>query len=565
MAVSCLMSRENMMTKKQKQVGRLAELSLCRRLTPDRDMRDPSILLEIKAISTTGCENTVHLKPSDLLTPRHALAHLADRTPWPLGDPERAKELLAELNDAEAVPEVKRTGLSGWRTSDEGMGCFVMPKLTLGQQPEGYEYVSRVDKAHETLGASSGTLKKWQERVGHPLGQSSAGIALVGAAFASTLLPFSDLPESFMLLLIGTTTSGKSTLQSAAISVQGAPYEPISADSTERAIHEDGGRHNNLMMPVGDLSDLLPRRKKEVLHHLTYGVSSNGGRKTSQQVATSLANYEFRVIVTCTSEKSARMIAKEANMPQLGGERARCFDLVPAAGGMGFFDMVRRREKRDGAAIADALKRSATRYYGTAMHAWIKALAAEEPAAVKNQVQKLTRSFVQTIEKCQPLTPVHRRAATKFALLYAALVMAHERGVLTWKKGRICRAVMICFEGAMNETTEMSSSAAMAALKTALLSKGALLAATNTAGIKSQAEANPLWLGVKVKKDQQKVVGLRPKPIRQRLGDELAELAFSALESHGLLVRGKGSDRWQQRIPGSGKPRMYVLKPEFLD
>lgn len=546
-------------------VGRLARLTLSRRLTPDRDIRDLSVLFEVKAISTTGCEKLVYIKPSELLTPKQAMSRIADGTGWPLGDQEYAKGLIAKLSNQAAVREVKRTGLSGWRSSDRAMGCFVMPRRTFGRNRREYEFHSGVEKGREKLGASKGSLGEWQKHVAHPLGQSSAGMAMVGAAFASTLLPFSNLPESFMLLLIGTTTSGKSTLQSAAMSVQGAPSEPISPDSTERAIHEEGGRHNNLMMPVGDLSELLPRQKKAVLHHLTYGVSSNGGRKTSQQVATALANYEFKVIVTCTSEKSAKVIAKEANMPQLGGERARCFDLVPAAGGMGFFDMVRKGEERGGAAIADDLKESASLYYGTAIGAWIAALAKEEPAVIQARVESLTRSFVKLMEKSHALTPVKRRAAAKFGLLYAALVMAKERDVLRWKEGRIRRAVTACFEGAMRETTEMSSAAAIMALKDALLVKGALLAAPNEKAVRAQARTNRPWLGVRAMKEQQKVVGLRPEVIRQALGAELAELAFSSLESDGLLVRGKGSERWQKRVQANGKPRMYVLSPEFLD
>ncbi len=275
---------------------------------------------ELVFTTSRGLRLRVPVDPSDMCKPAMVIAKAINQTALYPAD---EKALTAQVHTCiDADPRrVIVTTISGWKGS-ASTRAFVTPGRSFGPGKRGFQYHFPPD--HDSngglLGAVRGDLTAWRRNVGDYLEMSTAGCVILGSAMAAPLLRLAKVTESWIMLLCGGSTTGKSTLLAAVASFQGAETV-INPRTSDRGFTEQAAMHNDLLMPVGDLSQLTKPDRRRVLHFLTMDSTSGAGRSVSRAVRGTLPDLTFTTIAAASAEHSSVEIAREAGVPRLPGEQ----------------------------------------------------------------------------------------------------------------------------------------------------------------------------------------------------------------------------------------------------
>jgi hypothetical protein len=458
---------------------RLVKVSYRELLVPDPDgpMAGSPAQARLTAKTSSGRTSTVTIPPSELGSPKNVLKKVIDAigVPPAPADKDALIEQITALQHANPI-EVCGTHLTGWRDLDVNgrSPSFVLPGRTItDERPPRYELDLSGGRSNPRVmnapGQVRGTLKGWRKRVAKPLGRSSSGIAALGAAMAAQLLRRSDLSEAMTLLISGPSRTGKSTIQLAALSFQGRADRSMlqSPSVTDAAKQEFGAAFNDLLLPIDDFSRLSsPTEQAELLTALTYELPAGGGRAVSgAMTAKGFYAKTFSTIVIATSEKCSSEILGRAKVVRSGGELARLLD-VRVDGKAGVFDFSLARDrplKRSGRKMAETLEAvAANEHFGTPLIVWIDWNQAQEAGDLKRRLKVLQREFETAVRKARPgRNDVESRANPKFALLYAALRLGREAGVIPWGRARVRLGLLKCIDGHLSSLQEGEKSIAL--------------------------------------------------------------------------------------------------------
>lgn len=506
--------------------------------------------LEIKVRTPLG--RAVLQIPASHFRGNQALDTVIDRTGYVFRDLHAAREKLLKVTRRRA-PEVSMTSVSGWKGTS-GMRAFVTAWAVHGHDHAvgQYEYLENPMSPSGEKGLS-GDADGWRGTVGAGMLKSSAGVTLVGAALAAPLIRFTDIREMFTIVLAAESSTGKSTIQDGAFSVQGHPTE-LSADSTRRAILERGAAFNEMLFVVADLALLPVKTAWSLINHLAYGVTASASKMTSRVNARTLPTLNYQTIAMCTSEKTSTEIASLAGAERQGGESVRLFELT-CQPNPGFFD--RLAEGDEAAEVAEGILRASKEHYGVILRDWVNFLTNQDGTWIRARLDLHTTRFMRAVAGAGRQKDRERRAARKFGLLYGALLIARYAGVLDWSRADIRAAIMRSFEIAMRNAPTETSVEAIADLRRALLEPGAIVS-------EEDANDDPNWLGVRTNCNRRSVIGLSETAVNDAIGRFRAKLAFAALEQSGQLTIGRGQLRWQKRI-GAKRHRLLQLSPEVID
>lgn len=544
------------------ETDKLVSVCCARRLIYAADAGGPKAACEMIFDTSQGHHHSVEVDPVELQRPAAVIAKAINQTAlYPLDETALGAQVRASTESN--PPMVTMTTVSGWK--DRGAArAFVTPGRSFGPGRGSYRYASSEDHASGggQLGSVRGNLKGWRKHVGRYLEMSTAGRVLLGAVMAAPLLRLANIPESWIMLLCGGSTSGKSTLLAGVASFQGAETT-INPRTSERRFTELAARHNDLLMPVGDLSQLPKGDRRQVLHRLTMDSTSGAGRSVSRAVRGSLPDLTFTTIAAASAEHSSVEIAREAGVPRLPGEQVRCFDLPP--GKEGYFD----RTGRSGLAadvIAGRINEGVVEHYGAGLRAWINWLAEQDEARLVKRLNVRVDRFVRKASSSGPLCALEARAARKFGLIYAALAMGREAGIVGISTGNALKACRKAFRSAMSAAAASDPEAALKALKSALTAKHAMIKTyQGEKTVQRQIRKHPDWLAIETTRKGRPAIGLHLPSTRKRLGRCVAEVAIGELQARGLLSREKGIARWQKKLPGlRTKVRLLQLDVRWL-
>jgi len=546
----------------------LTSITLVQRVRSGPDTGKEGTTLQLQIRSDRRREWTIQIPPAQLLDPKKVLAAAIDHSGLFPGH-----DLLPEINamrDAD-VPEIIETRISGWK----GQGSareFVLPGLTItrgnkrAQNTMPVGLLTHPDEAH-SVGRASGTLTEWQGHNARVLGYSTFGIACLGATMAALLVRLAGLPESLVILLSGPTSGGKSAVQTALMSFQGEGREAylVGPAYSDRAVLELGANHNDLMLGIDDLTGLQPRARRELMRGLIYGTVAGHGRTVSKSMQSTWPQLSFSTVVITSSELGADEIARQAGDERLGGEDVRVFDLIaadPDDGGV--FDLIPPEvSARD---AADDLKKYSARYYGTPLVAFVKWLLEQPEKSIRKRVAALTAAFEEGVTtEAGLLKGKSSRIVRKFGLLYAALMLGREAGVIPWKAGRIRKSIEQCFERA-TRSDRLKNDELLAAFKRYLADPAYVHILRRADKKRAKLPTrNPDWLFLKgIERGGEQLWGVYPPMLKKLFGSDAARLVM-ILERSKAIETGKGKERWQQRVPGFGKPRLYLLHADRLD
>jgi hypothetical protein len=515
--------------------------TLIRRLrnTPETG-RDPiQFVLEIMC---GGVTSNAIFGSKDLASPAQTQRVLIDQIGRAPPDRRIALNMI-EAATGQDAPTTVCTSISGWREDDQRWLMFVTPHRTWGDNDRTIEFVaSSAGVAHDqSIGACAGDVASWNAEVGDILRQSSAGIVLAGGVLSAPLLPLRMQKETFVLNMAGTSTTGKTSLLSGALSIQGPPRY-ASPETTLQGLRELGVEHNHLVLAVGDLNQLSPPARKAMMHRTSYEMTSGDARIVSKSVQEKLFPTTYRTIVFTSAERQSSEIGLLDRSKEVGAA-ARCFDLTPLLPApMGYFDRLNADDGRGPKELVEAITNAVSRSHGEVLKAWTRWLATQNRSDLQ---AKLAREASRLIESEELDDALSMRIADAFAFMGAALILARKAGVLTWSKAEIRDAIRTSLRAVLERVKERPKLDPLLALRMALRKDGAVV---EIAAVGKTDKED--WLGVN---DPKRGLLVDQKRLKTFMGVSFYREIRTALSAENLL-----REQRAKQVEIGGK-RTYVL------
>ena len=293
--------------------------------------------------------------------------------------------------------------------------AFVLPGETIGAS-HGAEKVflqtaAPLDHAYHVRG----TLEDWQVSLASPALGNSRLVMAIAAAFAAPLLIMGG-DDGGGFHLRGGSSTGKSTALFVAGSVWGGGGSGGYVKTwraTDNALESTAALHNHALLCLDELSQVESKAAGQASYMLANGKGKSRAGKDGQ----ARRPQEWRTIFLSTGEIALADKIREGGGQIAAGMEVRVVDLRADAGaGFGLFEDL--HGAADAAAFAQLLKTAAGQYHGTAVRAFIAAIAADFDN-MRDKLATLRRNFL--VEALPPGADGQvRRVADRFALVAAA-------------------------------------------------------------------------------------------------------------------------------------------------
>jgi hypothetical protein len=338
--------------------------------------------------------------------------------------------LLSLGSDLE-LTEYTVTDRTGWTDNN-----FVLQHQTIGDPLVRFQDVEPPTNPDFTV---EGTLESWQRSVGEMAQGNSRLLLAAGAAFAAVLLkPLEIEPGGFHLF--GTTSIGKSTALTVAISITGE-RQFASWNTTANGLESKAEAHNDLLLTLDEIQQATPKAVSEISYQVANGLGKSRMAKTTAARKTK----EWRTLVLSTGEKPIGDYLKEGDIRQKGGQETRIPDVpaLPTDSAYGLFETIHNRPLAGDFAIE--IKESGSQNRGTPLIAFLErlVLTQSDVAWVDRQQQRL-KAIASKLTEGTSDSAVGR-TARRFALVQLALELAMEWGILTGPPSQPEWAIGTCF------------------------------------------------------------------------------------------------------------------------
>jgi putative DNA primase/helicase len=209
-----------------------------------------------------------------------------------------------------------------------------------------------------------GKLEAWKTNIAESALYSSRIMLSITSAFSSYLLWITGT-ESGGFHIHGTSSTGKTTCQCAAQSVQGAQESIESWSITETGAEELAAGHNDQLLVLDELGNLdsdpvkAAQKATKIIYTFTFG------KDKRRSVNYTGDRLNWRISFLSTGERSLTEHAVEGGAIRMQGEEVRLID-VPADAGKGLGIYERLPKDISAAQYSDNLKAHSKEYYGTA-------------------------------------------------------------------------------------------------------------------------------------------------------------------------------------------------------
>jgi putative DNA primase/helicase len=318
------------------------------------------------------------------------------------------------------------TTQSGWVDNVHGQECFVLPS---GQVLGGDGLMMRPERRMACC-EPSGTLQEWQDNVARlAVGNSRLGFA-ISVAFASVLMKPTNTTNGGFHMYSSQSSTGKTTVQACGGSVfgQGKPDGGyvFSWRGTDNAQEAVVARVNDCLLILDEMGEARP----DVVDQIIYMIGNGTGKARMRQDASLRNNYTWRILFLSTGEIKAEDMIKQANKSTTEGIGVRLANIPALVGGdYGVFEHL--HEMQSSAELATHLGRSARRYYGTAIVAFMTEFLKDRETNLAT-LDAMTRQFMKQYANYGGQIG---RVAERFALAAAAGEMAAVWDIVPWETG----------------------------------------------------------------------------------------------------------------------------------
>lgn len=386
------------------------------------------LLLSFRTIA--GERVQMFVRRSELAHPKRLADHLVDA-----GLPRHATaelgDLIAEC-DQSANDHYAAVQGPGWHTNQ-----YVWPDGdVIG---EGKKLLLQGNRSRSARHVA-GSLKGWVRSVATPARHSTPMMMGISMSLAAYLLRDTRVEGGIIHLTSTESGAGKTLTQLVAQSV-GRRADRLSLahwDATDTSCEELAVEHNDGLLVLDEIARLAAapedqvRKAEAASFRMAGGVSRLRSRRYSPSQTTS-----WRVLVLSSGEASITGLADRVGRRRLRGDSVRMIDL-PAVRikGRGVFDLL--PSDRRTATVASRLERGVGENYGVAGKAFV-----EKYLASKEKSIGLAKSWIEQfmVKSGVSQQSWERRFASRFALAYAAAMLARTFKILPWSEGRLFKAL----------------------------------------------------------------------------------------------------------------------------
>jgi Domain of unknown function (DUF927) len=258
------------------------------------------------------------------------------------------------------------------------------------------------------------------------------------------------VPETAVFNFSGRSSSGKSSACLAAISLAGSSDRAGSLDLTRRGLAEMASDSNDLAFVLDDTEKgedgpgALVRTLKSVVHMVPGGRSKLISRGVDQS---RFPQLRWSAFALTSSPRPIPQLARENRWPMSPGDKVRLFDIsVPGPKKGGIFDRAKgdnaQRAQRSIELIAK-LQGGYLNHFGHTIPLWVQYLMATD---LSKRIQHLVDHFVDHVKARGNGWEV--RFAIKFGLVYAAMQLGTDAGLLPWPQTLGLKVANKCYRKA---------------------------------------------------------------------------------------------------------------------
>ena len=356
------------------------------------------------------------------------------------------------------------------------------------------------------------------------------------------------VPETAAFNLSGLSSSGKSSACLSAISLAGSPDRAGSLDLSRRGLAEMASDSNDLAFVLDDTEKgedgpgALVRTLKSVVHMVPGGRSKIISRGVDQA---RFPQLRWSAFALTSSPQPIRKLAAENRWLMSPGDKVRLFDIrVPGPEKGGIFDRIRsdnsQRAQRSIKLIAK-LQGGYMNHHGHTIPQWVQYLMAADRS---KRILQLVEEFIDRVKARGNGWEV--RFAIKFGLVYAAMQMGTDAGLLPWRPTLALKVASKCYRkarAAARGHTECVNGAATKLLRLMTQSGGIVDQRTDRAPTKITDRA----IAIRYTKDSRTKLGILDRALLKVLGTKRAKEAFAKmLKDAGLVKSGHGHAGTQQ-------------------
>lgn len=389
---------------------------------------------------------------------------------FPSDKPMRA-ELLNAIAQYEPSERCALTGRTGWHDD-----TYVLPHTSIS--PVGSPdivYHANTDKLGQP---TAGTLEEWGLKVGSLLEASTLGVFTTVVSLAPVIASIVNL-ENAMFHISGKSGVGKTTLARTSASVWPGGHRSVESwDSTALGLQEMMERRNDGFACLDEFSASAAdnRSQRQLLVAATYMLATGMTRRRSKHSMGGTEVQSYRFLGLSTGETTAASIAASAGDKRKLGEEARFLDLPIPDSPTGIFDRLtetgRSNTPAEAAKLADSLNLASSQYFGTVSYAFIRHVV-DNRNTVEQQVRDRVSLFNKKLKV--PGSGWERRISSKFALAYAAGLLAIEAGILPWSNQLVRDCCIAAYRSARSHLKTEEDMAKMALTQLQQIAKDAIV------------------------------------------------------------------------------------------
>lgn len=260
------------------------------------------------------------------------------------------------------------------------------------------------------------------------------------------------LTETAAFNLSGKSSSGKSSVCRASLSLAGAPERMATLDFTSRGLAELAAASNDLLLGLDDTETAnhepgaLVRALKTIAHTVPGGRSKYISKGVDQG---KFPQLNWSTLVLSSSPRPIAELAADHDWLMSRGDQVRLFNIaVPGADKGGIFDRLdgsRAEQARRSVRLIERLERGYLNHCGHIFSRWVSYLLAKDRS---DRIARDTAEFVRHVGAGH--NGWEKRFAQKFGVVYAALRLGVSASLLPWPKALPLQAVSKCYYKARN-------------------------------------------------------------------------------------------------------------------
>ena len=307
---------------------------------------------------------------------------------------------------------------------------FVLPDTVIG--PDGTDVIFQSGEVDHDEYTCSGSLDSWKSNLTMLALDNPLLAFALSAAFAGPLLSKCH-SEGGGVHFVGESSTGKTTLIEAACSVWGGPNYKRSWRATANGMEGAAVLFNDNLLALDEVSECDPREVGAII----YALGNGRGKQRANRSGAGRSVVRWRCFILSSGERTIATTMLEGGSHTKAGQSVRMLD-IPTDRTYGAWDDL--HGYKNGAALSDAIKTTASQHYGFAGREFLKALIND-----KRDLPAYLAKFRELALFNSGGEGQHKRVAARIALVAMAGELATQYGITGWPEGLATKSAAECF------------------------------------------------------------------------------------------------------------------------